>query len=271
MAKRRLISGFTLIELLVVVGIIALLMAILLPALGRARQEAMKVSCASNLRSWGNAFQMFANDNNTMFPNNAGSPDGLHRTEPAVYGGQYHTLIRDYLTGYDLDAITTGSRDTVMFCPTQSYESQFFAENGGQDIDLNDDQNAHSMTLGFFTLPGRTGGPHQIYNWHGTDGWARKAAFDGEYSRAPLMMDINQREDGTSNIADTGEAFSSHTSTGDPEMVQGGNFLFEDGSVSWHSGDEIGLGAEANFTPVVGGGQSNRHLYYQIQVPGLQY
>ncbi|MEX0741293.1 MAG: type II secretion system protein, partial [Phycisphaeraceae bacterium] len=68
----RRIIGFTLIELLVVVGIIALLMAILLPALGRARQEANKVSCAANLRQWGNSIHMFAGDHSNLLPDPAG-------------------------------------------------------------------------------------------------------------------------------------------------------------------------------------------------------
>ncbi len=65
---RRNSPGFTLVELLVVIGIIALLVSILLPALSRAREAAKQTACLSNLRQLGLAFVMYTNESHGVMP-----------------------------------------------------------------------------------------------------------------------------------------------------------------------------------------------------------
>jgi prepilin-type N-terminal cleavage/methylation domain-containing protein len=76
-------KGFTLIELLVVIAVIAILAALILPALGRAKAQAARTTCLSNQHQIGFAYHMYTSDNNDYYPaqldwNAAGGKDGSY-------------------------------------------------------------------------------------------------------------------------------------------------------------------------------------------------
>ena len=96
--KRGGRCAFTLVELLVVIGIIAVLIAILMPALTRARDQSLRVKCMANLKSLTHAWMMYAGDNK-------GKLVSAETAQPNLAGGYPGGWVWE---GPSLDAITSG-------------------------------------------------------------------------------------------------------------------------------------------------------------------
>jgi prepilin-type N-terminal cleavage/methylation domain-containing protein len=139
-------AAFTLIELLVVIAIIAILAALLLPALAKAKGTALRAQCASNLKQWGTAMVMYAGDNKDYFPDNSGGHDlswmalSLNTAffQPYLYPNHKGTIVGT--------VAKQRTRNDVIYCPTDDWHR--IAETSALDTD--------PILIGYFSLPGRT-------------------------------------------------------------------------------------------------------------------
>jgi prepilin-type N-terminal cleavage/methylation domain-containing protein len=107
--------GFTLVELLVVIGIIALLISILLPALGKARESAKRTMCLSNLRQVHQAFYFYALDNRDQVP--LGYRKGRQFNTMIFSGTSKQFVLFGWL--YKANLI---KNENVFFCPSERSE-----------------------------------------------------------------------------------------------------------------------------------------------------
>lgn len=153
--------AFTLIELLVVIAIIAILAALLLPALSNAKEQAKSIRCINNLKQWGTATHLYATDNEDLLPKNGSSGGG------SVAEGWYQELPRllDIRPYRDNPWRTNASVDpghTIFICPANRRRSNganlfHYCLNGNvnPDLALTNLPNVGQARLSWFAQPQR--------------------------------------------------------------------------------------------------------------------
>ena len=266
MARR----AFTLIELLVVVAIIALLIAILLPSLGKAREQARRVTCGTNMHGYGIAMQSYMSEYTKALTTLTNPFGGATPNAFWVYNTHGSQISLEALAPYMKGVSGLNSNQTdvsnititkIWFCPSQGMGQpntspdvanwKWFTMNysyfGGFDIDP-----LRSMASAPDLLFGRTSQPNRVMM---EDSFFRWANPPGGGSR----WDINHGPGGS---------VAQHLNgpfVGGPPKFTGNNVLYSDWSVQFKKAADYGnannLDTSPSGAPHVNGGGGDQTFY----------
>lgn len=227
----KVASGFTLIELLVVIAIIAILAAILFPVFARARENARRSSCQSNLKQIGLGILQYTQDYDEYLPNGA---NWAEQTFPYVKSTQIYK------------------------CPSDSYEPSN-ATWPAVSYAMNDNFRANFGTTGPRSLASLNATALTVYAAEVTKAHSYNSQMGGS---APTGVGLNKPiyaltvsgvnegrwatgvMGGDAPVSGDGTRTPTVT-TDEPRHLSGANFLAADGHVKWFRGEKVSPGQDA--------------------------
>jgi prepilin-type N-terminal cleavage/methylation domain-containing protein/prepilin-type processing-associated H-X9-DG protein len=192
--------AFTLIELLVVIAIIAILAAMLLPALARAKASAAKAKCSSNLKQLGDGITLFANDNTETFP--PGADDGSGSGDPQLswdtyinaYIGSGKMTYKQFQTIEDNNGWPRGLMPQVLLCPADTGPDTYWVESQEQSTGQLIGRRTYAINSIGYANPGGANG-----SGDGPGQTAGPTAVGGAYTLPPVYGGIGVYWTGDAN------------------------------------------------------------------------
>jgi prepilin-type N-terminal cleavage/methylation domain-containing protein/prepilin-type processing-associated H-X9-DG protein len=216
---------FTLVELLVVVAIIAVLAALLLPALGRARHATQMIACVANLRQIGMALDTWASENDGYYPAHiSDAPD----------------ILSNITAGWDIRQALHDAGGTARLynCPTDQVARRLAPNDatfGGGPTNFNSS---------YAIFAGVTPDPAYVFNEFGTTTPFRfplriEASGDTDALAADAVTAWPYASYGTATVPYLGENYVSHLYGANIPGALAGNVVYADGHAVSHRGAEV--------------------------------
>jgi len=249
--RNRRAGGFTLIELLVVIAIIAILAAILFPVFARARENARRSSCASNLKQVGLGLMQYIQDNDEYFPSYLVGQESVLTLQanqkaqavPAAEPADAHSLRQGVLgstaaTGFAyrswMDSIFPYTRSLQLFqCPS-TYKDAFMAYAAGPPIKYNPSFGVNAYITGMGISNGvRTYKPMKESSLNGVSGKIF-GVHNSQQNAFYTESDYFKYQD-RPNFIPTATHFRNNYMRLNWPHLGGGNLLYADGHVKFSS------------------------------------